>query len=547
MISFVRRIWITTVVVLPFPLPESATTSFRELFPHLRDAVSMGVSVGHAGDMETTVPSFSRHHAVAIAAALLAVSVGAAIAAMWVDRARSAGAELLNDPLTTTAELLCFGTVGAVLIARRPDLPFGWLLGIGAVADILLVGIGVPSLALAQDGRGGELAVWGVCLGVLQWVPAAMIGIINVRFPSGQPSSTLGHWLDRALRYGIAIGVIGTYLGDAVIRDVEERLGPLQAQRGIDGTWITSIGNASVILVPLLILLGALAGIGVIVRCFQASGIERKQLQWRAAGAAASLALFPLAVAGALPDATNVAEPLILVATLVIPVLRFQLWSGAPAPRRRKVGLLVSRRTVIEVHEEERRRLRRDLHDGLGPLLTGLRLNLDAAQAQLSTDPEKAREYLSTARQASADVIADLRGLVYGLRPPALDELGLAGALRAHLAGLTEGSDTVVTLDIEEGLDIPAAIEVAIFRTATEAVTNVLRHSKARHCVVSAVDSGADVVVSIDDDGPISDIWYAGVGLAAMQERAVDLGGTFLASSGPDGFHVKATYPRQQA
>ena len=179
--------------------------------------------------------------------------------------------------------------------------------------------------------------------------------------------------------------------------------------------------------------------------------------------------------------------PVILVATLVIPVLRYQLWSGAPMPRRRKVGPLVSRRTLIEVHEEERRRLRRDLHDGLGPLLTGLRLNLDAAQAQLSTDPDKAREHLSTARHASAEVISDLRGLVYGLRPPALDELGLAGALRAHLTGLADGSDTEVSLDVDDGLEVPAAVEVALYRTATEAVTNVLRHSRARHCVVSTV------------------------------------------------------------
>jgi signal transduction histidine kinase len=497
--------------------------------------------------METTVPSFSRRHAVAIAAALLAISLGAAIAATWVDRAHSAGAAVLNDPVTTAVELLCFGTVGAVLIARRPDLPFGWLLGLGAVADILLVGIGVPSLALAHSGRGGELAAWGICLGVLQWVPTALVGIINVRFPSGQPAGTVGRWLDRALRYGIAIGLIGNYLGDTVISDAEEVLGPLQAQRAIDGTWITSIGNASIVLIPLLILLGALAGVGVIVRCFRASGIERKQLQWRAAGAAAALALFPLAVTGSIPDAVGVAEPLILVATLVIPVLRYQLWSGSPIPRRRKVGLLVSRRTLIEVHEEERRRLRRDLHDGLGPLLTGLRLNLDAAQAQLATDPEKALEHLSTAREASAEVISDLRGLVYGLRPPALDELGLGGALRAHLAGLVEGSDTEVSVDIDDGLDVPAAVEVALYRTATEAVTNVLRHSRAQHCVVSTAEMGSDVVVSIDDDGPVSDTWFPGVGLTAMRERAVGLGGAFLASSGPDGFHVKATYPRLQA
>ncbi len=494
------------------------------------------------------MPSLPTPNADAIAAALLVLSLGAAIAVVSSSpRPTRPWRRLLNAPDTTTAELLCFGTVGAVLIARRPDLPFGWLLGLGAVANILLVGIGVPSLALALHGRGGELAAWGLGLGVLQWVPTALVGVVNVRFPSGRPSSTLGRWLDRALRYGIVVGLIGNYLGDSVSTDAADALGPLPAHRFVDGTWVTPIGDAASFLVPLVILLGAMAGIGVIVRCFRASGIERRQLQWRAAGSAGSLALFPLAIAGAIPAAVYAIEPLVFVATLVIPVLRYQLWSGAPLPRRRRVGPLVSRRTLIEAREEERRRLRRELHDGLGPLLTGLRLNLDAAQAQLASDPEKASQHLSTARQASAEVISDLRGLVYGLRPPALDELGLAGALRTQLAAVTDGSAIAFSLDIDDTLNLPAAVEVAVYRTATECVTNVMRHSTAQHCGLSLAKTGADVVLSVDDDGRVSDTWHAGVGLTAMLERADELGGSFLASSGPDGFHVKATYPRGQA
>ncbi len=490
------------------------------------------------------MPSFSTRHATEMAAALLVLSVASAIAAIWVDRTGGVGAKLLNDPEATMAELLCFGTVGAVLIARRPDLPFGWLLGLGAVANVLLVGIGVPSLVLAHSGRGGELAVWGLCLGVLQWVPTAIAGVINVRFPSGRPSSTLGHWLDRALRYGIVVAVVANYLGDSVTRNAEEAVGPVQARRFIDGTWVTQVGDASIVLVPILILLGALAGIGVIVRCFKASGIERKQLQWRAAGAATTLVLFPLTISDALPAAASVAEPLVFVTTLAIPVLRYQLWSGAPVPRHRKVRLVVSRRTLIEVHEEERRRLRRDLHDGLGPLVTGLRLNLDAAQAQLATNPEKALEYLTNARRASAEVISDLRGLVYGLRPPALDELGIGGTLRAQLPRFAEGSGVEFLLDVDDTMTVPAAVEVALYRTATEAATNVVRHSRAHRCTVSLKVAGDDVVLRVDDDGPVTATWYAGVGLTAMRERAVELGGIFLASSGPEGFHILARYPR---
>ena len=135
---------------------------------------------------------------------------------------RRGAARLLNDPLTTASELLCFGVVGAVLISRRRTFPFGWILGLGAAADIALVGIGVPSLALAYDGWRSARR-WGVGLGVLQWVPTALQGIINVRFPSGRPSSRLGRWLDRALCFGIPVGLIGNYLGDSVTTDLNGR------------------------------------------------------------------------------------------------------------------------------------------------------------------------------------------------------------------------------------------------------------------------------------------------------------------------------------
>ena len=489
------------------------------------------------------MPSLWTRHATGLAVALFVVSVSTAIATIWVDRTHGVGAHLLNDPRATATELLCFGTVGAVLIARRPDLPFGWLLGLGALADTLLVGVGVPSLALAMDGRGGQLAAWGVSLGVLQWVPTALTGLINTRFPTGRARTTVDRWLDLALRYGITSAVVLNYLGDSVGRDLGKSVGAEPAPRVIDGSWVTAVGNASIVLVPLLILFSALAGVGVIVRCTRASGIERRQLQWRAAGAALSLLLFPLTLMGAIPAAAGAVAPLVFVTTLAVPVLRYQLWSGAPGRRRRRVGLLVSRRTLIEVHEEERLRLRRDLHDGLGPLVTGLRLNLDAAQAQLVSDPAKAVEYLDHARQASAEVISGIRGLVQGLRPPALDELGLAGTLRSQLPAITTGGGLELSVDVDPTPVLPAAVEVALHRTATEAVTNVVRHSNARRCVVSVREAGPDVVLSIDDDGAVSHIWHPGVGLASMRERAVELGGTFLASSGPDGFHVRATYP----
>lgn len=531
-----------TVAVRASPLPEQPITRLREPFPSSREPVTLRVRLRHSRTIETTAPPFTTRHASTTAVVLLVLSVSAAVAAVWVDRTGARAGQLLNAPLTTVSELLCLGVGGAVLIARRPDLPFGWILGMGAAADTALVGIGVPSLALAYRGHESQLLAWGVGLSVLQWVPTALIGIVNVRFPSGRPSNRPGHWLDRALCAGIPIALVGSYLGDSVTHDLKT---PLPSHRFLDGTWITPIGNAALLLIPILILLGILAGIGVVVRCLRATGIERKQLQWRAAGVVASLLLFPLAISGALSDALGAVSPLINVSSLLIPLLRYQLWSGDPVPRRRRVLPLVSRRTLIEAQEEERRRLRRDLHDGVGPLLTGLRLNLDAVQAQLTTDPEKALEHLATAREASAEVISDLRDLVYGLRPPALDELGLADSLRLHLASLVRDSPLEVTLVAEERLTSRAAVDVAVYRSASEAVTNVMRHSTAQRCRVAIASSGPSVVLTVDDDGHVFKTWHAGVGLTSMRERAVELGGTFIASSGPSGFHIKVTYPRK--
>jgi signal transduction histidine kinase len=203
----------------------------------------------------------------------------------------------------------------------------------------------------------------------------------------------------------------------------------------------------------------------------------------------------------------------------------------------------VARHRLVTAREEERRRLRRDLHDGLGPLLTGLGLNLDAASAQLGRSSDKTAVHLSNAKAVSSQVIAGLRELVEGLRPPALDELGLAGALKIHLDGLSGDAGLTLSLRVPEGLTLPAAVEVAAFRTAVEAVTNTARHGRAAHVCVELVERAGVLTVTISDDGPARMPWTAGVGLSGMRERAEELGGTFTAGPAPGGGRVEATYP----
>jgi signal transduction histidine kinase len=208
--------------------------------------------------------------------------------------------------------------------------------------------------------------------------------------------------------------------------------------------------------------------------------------------------------------------------------------------------LQASRERIVAAREEERRRLRRDLHDGLGPTLTGVALSADAAGNLVGSDPDQARELLTALRGDVRTAIGDIRRLVDDLRPPALDELGLVGALRQRAEQLTwrgGGAAIQVRLDVPGEIPVlPAAVEVAAYRIATEALTNVVRHSGAGTAVLrlSCAD-GLDV--EILDDGTPNGHWQPGVGLHAMGERAAELGGRFEAGPTPSGGRVHVNLP----
>ena len=144
-------------------------------------------------------------------------------------------------------------------------------------------------------------------------------------------------------------------------------------------------------------------------------------------------------------------------------------------------ALDASRAGLVTAREEERRRLRRDLHDGLGPTLAGLTLGLDTARAR-SPGSRTCRSCWARLKAETQRAVTDVRRIVYGLRPPALDELGLAGSLREEIGRLQyEAPALTVTLEApDDGLaDLPAAVEVACYRIVTEALTNVARHAQA--------------------------------------------------------------------
>jgi signal transduction histidine kinase len=519
--------------------------------------------------------------------------------------------------------------------------------------------------------------------------------LVLVRFPSGSTASRSARVVEVGIVVGTALVVIGGLFGATGLRDIAPSLTADLEHPLTGGTTIGKIGDALLIAAPIVVLLGLVAGVGVVVRFLRADGIERQQLKWMATWVIVSLALFPFAVAG-LTDLIDPFVSLLFVVVLAVPVLRYRLWSidtiirrsavyglvtvslvgvyvaltalgtglfservgtsvaaitvalafvplrnhvqgfvdrvaygdrndpyraisdldrrlseiaapgqvlpalvgtigsslripyvaiertdgsllatyGQPgttverwplvyegvvegelvaSPRRgeeafdqrnrqlladlaRHTGtavhaealtadLLASRQHLVTAREEERRRLRRDLHDGLGPILTAIGLNLDAARSQLQTAPESVGQYLDDAKAATAQAIDDIRRLVYGLRPPALDNLGLVGAIRLHTDRLH--TDRIsVEVSAGELPALPAAIEVAAYRTAVEAVTNAIHHGGAANCAVSMHAEPGELVVDIRDDGTSPGPWVPGVGLTSIREQSDELGGT---------------------
>ena len=192
-----------------------------------------------------------------------------------------------------------------------------------------------------------------------------------------------------------------------------------------------------------------------------------------------------------------------------------------------------AREQLVNTREEERRRIRRDLHDGLGPALASLTFKLDAARNLLRRDPERADELLAAITDQTQEAIADIRRLVYDLRPPALDELGLVSALCEQVVQ-SQQHGIRIAFDAPDQLPpLPAAVEVAAYRIAQEALTNVVRHSRAHRCVMRLWLEDDVLCLQVRDDGRgLAPERRSGVGLHAMRERAAELGGTCVVESG---------------
>jgi signal transduction histidine kinase len=209
--------------------------------------------------------------------------------------------------------------------------------------------------------------------------------------------------------------------------------------------------------------------------------------------------------------------------------------------------LRLCREELVRSREEERRRLRHDLHDGVGPTLAGISLGLEGAAQRAGALAEDLGDLLDSLRREATGCVAEVRRIVSDLRPAVLDEAGLVPALHRHAELITARAGGDLRIDLEAGPlpALPAAVEAAAYRIALEALTNVVRHSRAAYCRLDVRMDGA-LRLSVTDDGvglPPGGR-AGGVGLTSMRNRAEELGGSCTVTAGPDrGTVVTAVLP----
>jgi len=187
-----------------------------------------------------------------------------------------------------------------------------------------------------------------------------------------------------------------------------------------------------------------------------------------------------------------------------------------------------SRERLVLAREEERRRLRRDLHDDLGPTLASLGLAASTVAELIPRNPTAATKLVKELEGQIRGTVGNIRKLVYDLRPPTLDELGLLAAVRERAARYSNAPNAfhVAVAAPAELPALPAAVEVAAYRIVQEALENVLKHSRALECVIRfANHNGLEIEITDDGIGLPSSI-TPGVGLRSMRERAEELGGS---------------------
>jgi signal transduction histidine kinase len=399
-----------------------------------------------------------------------------------------------------------------VLLARRPRSLVVRLLFIGAaanVADIVVWELGLQPTDFATGplfllcfGAGAlfNAIFWATILHILAIYP------VRSRLVVARPRIVV--WL-----YVVPIGAL---VGLAILSRLVAG-STLEWMHGLAN--LVGIVASSMLVAIVAFTLAAYRRASVAVR-------EQVRLVGITLGLAAVATVALLTLPIALTGRPLVARSVVALLAAPVPVA---LLVAVMRDRLFQVALLTrSRERVVAAREDERRKLRRDLHDGLAPTLAAAGLRLDHARHAVRADPAVAEQAIDQARAELRGAIADIRQISRELRPPAIDSVGLVDALRQQAAGLgvQAGEGPVIIVEAEGTLPpLPAAVEVAAYRIAVEGMMNVVRHAEARHCSVRVEVVGDELQVAVTDDGVGRGSRRTGVGTRSMQERAEEVGG----------------------
>lgn len=419
--------------------------------------------------------------------------------------------------------------VGAYLLTRTRARLLGLLLlatavlALGSAGAMWAVHL---HLTRADPGPVASAAAWPA---TWSWGPyLLLVTAVPFLVPNGRPATAGWGRVLAAAVGAVAVLMALASLTPGTIEPYEQLTNPL----GIDGAgWLVDAGQ--VLVGGAVVAFVVLGIVSAIHRWRRGRAEDRRRLGW----SLVALVVLATTVLGAgdlaYPwiDIVPAIGITVLVATIVVSALASETADGA---RRVREQLTI-------VREEERFRVHRDLHDGLGPELAGLALHLNAIGSSVAD--ESTRVQLGIAEDALRRTVEEVRRIVDDLRPPDLDQLGLSGALHERAASLTQASGLTFEVHDDPSLGtLPTAVETAIYRIGCEAMTNVVRHAGADRCVVRLARDGGAVRLDIEDDGSgVRADAVPGVGTVSMQARADELGGRLQRRPGRGGRGTRVT------
>ncbi len=421
-------------------------------------------------------------------------------------------------------------------------VPLGaWLYSRGAPRGMVTVLLLQGSLSVC--GFTGELAAYDVASdGTLSGVGAAAAWIstftwapylllltwLPLLWPDGHLPPRWGHALLGVVLSLLGIAAVAAALRPGPVADRPGVVNPL----GVDSTVLTAVGEACLAFV-VLVMMPLCVGTAV------ARAVRRHE--------GTSVAVAFVVLAAAVLTQSLLAYPW----NDIVVAAAFTLVAGALVAAEQRAGLLRAWRAdaqrATRVRDEERRRVRLDLHDGLGPELAGISLGLTAVS--LDVDDSRVRAELTQLRDDLGNAVSEVRRIVDGLRPATLAERGLVGALESRAERLAAAGFTV-ELDLRlDGVSLEPETEVAAFRVADEALSNAVRHSGADTLTVRGHVVGREVIVEIADDGNGQVRQAAeGLGLQSMHARARSVGAVLTLQSDPAaGTRVRFVVPVTRA